>query len=93
MDIDAVVGDVGSFDPELLQLPELSPFALKASPQIAEDLYAQWLSLPQTGRLVNCLLFLFMYNFCYQCAFLVLKAIACCSCLDKYRVSIVSFVL
>ncbi|VVA25958.1 PREDICTED: serine/threonine phosphatase [Prunus dulcis] len=56
MDIDAVVGDVGSFDPELLQLPELSPFALKASPQIAEDLYAQWLSLPQTGRLVKSLI-------------------------------------
>ncbi|KAM2904446.1 hypothetical protein COP2_004159 [Malus domestica] len=55
MDIDTVAGDVGSLDPELLQLPELSPFALKTSPQIAEDLFAQWLSLPQTRRLVKSL--------------------------------------
>lgn len=51
MDIDAS-GDVTSLDPELLQLPELSPLALKTNPQIAEDLFAQWLSLPETGRLV-----------------------------------------
>ncbi|KAL6208796.1 hypothetical protein ACLB2K_019741 [Fragaria x ananassa] len=56
MDIDAVSGDITSLDPELLQLPELSPFALKASPQIADDLFSQWLSLPQTGRLVKSLI-------------------------------------
>lgn len=52
MDIDAVVDDVTSLDPELLQLPELSPVAFKASPHIAEDLFSQWLSLPETARLV-----------------------------------------
>ncbi|XP_050366949.1 probable serine/threonine protein phosphatase 2A regulatory subunit B''epsilon [Argentina anserina] len=56
MDIDAVAGDITSLDPELLQLPELSPFAVKASPQIADDLFSQWLSLPQTGRLVKSLI-------------------------------------
>ncbi|KAL6214514.1 hypothetical protein ACLB2K_013948 [Fragaria x ananassa] len=56
MDIDALAGDITSLDPELLQLPELSPFALKASPQIADDLFSQWLSLPQTGRLVKSLI-------------------------------------
>ncbi|KAL6210735.1 hypothetical protein ACLB2K_015967 [Fragaria x ananassa] len=56
MDIDAVAGDITSLDPELLQLPELSPFALKASPQIVDDLFSQWLSLPQTGRLVKSLI-------------------------------------
>lgn len=52
MDIDVVVEDAASFDPELLQLPEVSPMAVKASPQIAEDLFSQWLSLPETSRLV-----------------------------------------
>lgn len=67
MDIDAVAGDITSLDPELLQLPELSPFALKASPQIVDDLFSQWLSLPQTGRLVKiyltlCKFFVTMVN-------------------------------
>ena len=54
MDIDSV-GDGTFLDPELLHLPELSPLALKTNPQIAEDLFDQWLSLPETGRLVICL--------------------------------------
>ncbi|XP_058208096.1 serine/threonine protein phosphatase 2A regulatory subunit B''alpha-like isoform X3 [Rhododendron vialii] len=55
-----IVGDVTSLDPELLlQLQEQevsSVVRLKNSPRIAEDLFAQWLSLPQTGRLVKSLL-------------------------------------
>lgn len=51
-----IVGDVTSLDPELLQLPEVSPLALTTSPQIAEELFAQWLSLPDTGRLVKSLI-------------------------------------
>ncbi|CAL5353610.1 hypothetical protein CsSME_00041662 [Camellia sinensis var. sinensis] len=51
-----IAGDATSLDPELLQLPEVSPMALKASPQIAEELYDQWLSLPDTGRLVKSLI-------------------------------------
>ncbi|OMP11832.1 serine/threonine-protein phosphatase 2A regulatory subunit B'' subunit alpha [Corchorus olitorius] len=52
MEIDTV-DDVSCLDPELLQLPEVSPFALKTSPQIVEDLFSQWLSLPETGNLVK----------------------------------------
>ncbi|MBA0821978.1 hypothetical protein Goarm_018801 [Gossypium armourianum] len=55
MDIDAVE-DVTCLDPELLQLPDVSPFALKASPQLVEDLFSQWLSLPGTGHLVKSLI-------------------------------------
>ncbi|XP_059660327.1 serine/threonine protein phosphatase 2A regulatory subunit B''alpha-like [Cornus florida] len=56
MDVE-VLGDVASLDPELLQLPEVvSPLALKTSPQIAEELFSQWLSLPDTGRLVKSLI-------------------------------------
>ncbi|XP_060970707.1 serine/threonine protein phosphatase 2A regulatory subunit B''alpha isoform X2 [Cannabis sativa] len=60
MDIDSVGkgdGDIGScLDPELLILPELSPLALKSNPSIADDLFDQWLSLPETGRLVKSLI-------------------------------------
>lgn len=52
MDIDST-GDGTCLDPELLHLSELSPFALKTSPQLAENLFSQWLSLPETGRLVK----------------------------------------
>lgn len=51
MDVE-IPRDVASLDPELLQLPEVSPLALKESPHIAEELYSQWLSLPDTVRLV-----------------------------------------
>ncbi|RVX19299.1 hypothetical protein CK203_008766 [Vitis vinifera] len=46
--------DAATLDPELLQLQEVSSFAVKASPQLADELFAQWLSLPDTGRLVYC---------------------------------------
>nr|KJB72386.1 hypothetical protein B456_011G175300 [Gossypium raimondii] len=51
-----IVGDVASLDPDLLQLPELSPLALKSNPFLAEQLFSLWLSLPETGRLVKNLL-------------------------------------
>ncbi|KAL5998727.1 hypothetical protein ACLOJK_009672 [Asimina triloba] len=50
MDVE-LSGDVSSLDPELLQLPEVSPLALKSSPCIAEELFSQWLALPETCRL------------------------------------------
>ncbi|OVA02372.1 EF-hand domain [Macleaya cordata] len=51
-----LVGDVASLDVELLQLPEVSPLALKSNPHVAEELFSQWLSLPDTTRLVKSLL-------------------------------------
>lgn len=52
MDVE-VVGDLVSLDLELLQLPEVSPLALKANSYIADELFSQWLSLPDTARLVS----------------------------------------
>ncbi|CAN1270361.1 Serine/threonine protein phosphatase 2A regulatory subunit B''alpha [Linum perenne] len=59
MDIDTVGGgnDVSSYlDPELLHLPEVSSFELKPTVQIAEELFSQWLSLPDTSRLAKLLI-------------------------------------
>ncbi|KAL1559475.1 serine/threonine protein phosphatase 2A regulatory subunit B''beta-like [Salvia divinorum] len=55
MDLD-FNGDVTRLDAELLQLQELSPLAIKANPYIAEKLFDQWLSLPETNSLVKSLL-------------------------------------
>ncbi|XP_031271147.1 probable serine/threonine protein phosphatase 2A regulatory subunit B''delta isoform X1 [Pistacia vera] len=56
MDVEVVGGDVASMDPDLLQLPELSPSALKSNPYLAEELFSIWLSLPDTNKLVKSLL-------------------------------------
>lgn len=52
MDIEET-GDAVLLDPDMLQLPEVSTFALKSSPYVAEELFSQWLSLPDTSRLVH----------------------------------------
>lgn len=52
MDVD-FNGDVGCLDAELLQLPEVSPLAIKSNPYVAEKLFEQWLSLPETAPLVK----------------------------------------
>lgn len=46
-------GKLVSLDTDMLQLPEVSPFALKSSPYVADELFSQWLSLPDTCRLVH----------------------------------------
>ncbi|KAJ6938550.1 serine/threonine protein phosphatase 2A regulatory subunit B''alpha-like isoform X1 [Populus alba x Populus x berolinensis] len=57
MDIDRVAGEeVCCLDAELLQLPEVSSFVLKENPQLAEDLFSQWISLSDTSRLVKTLI-------------------------------------
>ncbi|KAK7278417.1 hypothetical protein RJT34_23445 [Clitoria ternatea] len=55
MDVEET-GELVSLDPDMLQLQEVSPFALKSSPYVAEELFTQWLSLPDTCRLVKSLL-------------------------------------
>ncbi|KAM2052339.1 hypothetical protein FF2_033302 [Malus domestica] len=51
-----IVVDAASFDADLLQLNEVSPLALKSNPSYVESLFEQWLSLPDTNRLVTQLL-------------------------------------
>ncbi|CAN6479511.1 unnamed protein product [Victoria cruziana] len=50
------VGDVASLDPDLLQLPELSMVALKSNLYVVDELFSQFLSIPETGRLVKSLI-------------------------------------
>lgn len=47
--------DVARLDAELLQLPEVSPLALKSNPYVIEGLFDQWLSLPETASQVTTL--------------------------------------
>lgn len=62
MDVD-FNGDVASLDADLLQLPEVSPLAIKANPYVAEKLFDQWFSLPDTAALVISSLLKFRNNF------------------------------
>ncbi|CAN1765718.1 Serine/threonine protein phosphatase 2A regulatory subunit B''alpha [Linum perenne] len=56
MDGAVSISDVAAFHPDFLQIPEFSPLALKSNPILAEQLFFQWLSLPDSSRLVKSLL-------------------------------------
>jgi serine/threonine-protein phosphatase 2A regulatory subunit B'' len=53
MEVEAARRDASALDPELLQLPELAPGALRENSTIADALYTQWLVLPETAKLVT----------------------------------------
>ncbi|GMH10487.1 hypothetical protein Nepgr_012328 [Nepenthes gracilis] len=48
-------GDLVCLDAESLQLSEVSSLAIKSNPHLAQELFDQWLSLPETNRLVKSL--------------------------------------
>jgi hypothetical protein len=52
MEVETARRDAAALDPELLQLPELAPGVLRENSSIAEALYSQWLTLPETSKLV-----------------------------------------
>ncbi|KAI5016485.1 hypothetical protein ZWY2020_006336 [Hordeum vulgare] len=56
MEVEAARRDASALDPELLQLPELAPGALRENSSIAEALYFQWLVLPESSKLVKSLI-------------------------------------
>ena len=45
-------GEMWCLNAELLQIPDVSPSALKSNPYLAQELFEQWLSLPETNKLV-----------------------------------------
>ena len=62
-----VASDVGSLDVESLQLQEVSGLALKSNLNFVEKLFEQWLSLPESNRVVS---FILLYSnsesvYCY----------------------------
>ncbi|WCJ24065.1 Serine/threonine protein phosphatase 2A regulatory subunit B''beta [Euphorbia peplus] len=56
MNAEAAISDLATLDPDTLQLPELSPLAFKSNPYLAQELFSQWLSLPDNFRLVKSML-------------------------------------
>lgn len=53
MEVEPARRDAAALDPELLQLAELAPGALRENSIIADALYSQWLVLPETTKLVS----------------------------------------
>lgn len=83
MDLD-FNGDVTCLDAELLQLSEVSPLAIKANPYVAEKLFDQWLSLPETNALVIFFSAPFFVSFCVNDALLAMWSV----CLIRWVINI-----
>ncbi|KAL3750421.1 hypothetical protein ACJRO7_011426 [Eucalyptus globulus] len=56
MSMEIAVGEVASLETDLLQLNEVSPLALKSNSDFVEKIFHQWLSLPDSNRLVTSLI-------------------------------------
>ncbi|XP_062201587.1 probable serine/threonine protein phosphatase 2A regulatory subunit B''delta isoform X3 [Phragmites australis] len=56
MEVETARRDAAALDPELLQLPELAPGALRENSSIPEALYSQWLAFPETYKMVKSLI-------------------------------------
>lgn len=56
------VSDVAALDVELLQLPELSALALKSNLTFVEKLFQQWLSLPESNRVVGLVTYFWIFQ-------------------------------
>ncbi|KAL8130528.1 hypothetical protein V2J09_019683 [Rumex salicifolius] len=52
---DNLNGEMSLLNADLLQIPEVSPLALKSNPYLAQEIFEQWLSLHDTNRLVKSL--------------------------------------
>ncbi|KAI3423386.1 uncharacterized protein J3R85_011125 [Psidium guajava] len=50
--MEIAAGGVASLETDLLQLNEVSPLALKSNSDFVEKIFHQWLSLPESNRLV-----------------------------------------
>ncbi|XP_030521124.1 serine/threonine protein phosphatase 2A regulatory subunit B''beta-like isoform X1 [Rhodamnia argentea] len=54
--MEMAAGGVASLETDLLQLNEVSPLALKSNSDFVEKIFHQWLSLPDSNRLVTSLI-------------------------------------
>jgi hypothetical protein len=89
--MDAEMGtDVALLNPELLQIAEISPSAMKEKPHIVENLYAQWLSLTDTIKLVFFSFGLFSIEFHFSLIFALLSWLSDLFCNPEFNSNFVT---
>ncbi|KMT19317.1 hypothetical protein BVRB_1g013210 isoform C [Beta vulgaris subsp. vulgaris] len=57
-----------SHDANLLKLHEVSPLALKPNPYLAQELFKQWLLLPETNCLIDAHVVASVATFTFPCS-------------------------